>query len=61
MTESELGQMLQSIDAALEVFRSHKGPLTALEISAKSMLIAVRVQVVDQLSRERVAARKLAN
>lgn len=53
MSETELSSILSHIDGALEVYRKHEGQLTALEISFKSMLMAVRTQVVDQLSREK--------
>ena len=52
MTESELDRILKSIEAAIEVFRGHKGTLTASEISVKSMLLAMRLQVADQLHRD---------
>jgi hypothetical protein len=49
MTQTELGTILQSIDSALEVYRRHQGPLTAREISMKSMFITLRSQVVEEL------------
>jgi hypothetical protein len=53
MTDRELTRILKAIDEALEVFQSQKGALSAREISVKSMLHALRVQVADQLNRER--------
>ena len=57
MSETELGEILKLIDAAVEVYLQHEGPLRGPEISVKSMLMARRAQVADQLSRkESVAA-----
>lgn len=53
MTDRELARILKSIDEALEVFQSQKNTLSAREISVKSMLYALRVQVADQLTQER--------
>ena len=53
MTERELGRVVKSLDDAIEVFQLQKGPLTAREISVKSMLLALRVQVNEQLAQER--------
>src|SRR5947209_4120904 len=50
--DSELTQVLRGIDTALEAFRGHEGHLTAVEISLKSMLSALRGQVAAQLSRD---------
>lgn len=53
MTTPELEQILKSIDDAIEVFQTQRGTLTAHELSVKSMLTALRRQVLDQLLRER--------
>lgn len=58
MTERELQRILKSLDDAIEVFQSQKGPLTAREISVKSMLLALRMQVHDQLTREKSGLRE---
>ena len=58
MTESELGSVLKAIDAAIDVYRNHEGRLNAPEISVKSMLMAVRVQVAEQLARERNGSKR---
>ena len=57
MAEAELGSILKSIDAAIEVYRRHTGRLTAPEISVKSMLTALRAQVAEQLNRERTSSK----
>jgi len=53
MTKPELERIQQSIEDAIEVFKTQRGTLTALEISVKSMLTALRGQVLDELMRER--------
>ena len=53
MTDRELTRILKCIDDAIEVFQTQKGTLSAREISVKSMLHALRVQVADQLNSER--------
>ena len=58
MTETELQTILKSITAALEVFVKPERPLTAAEISLKSMLTVLRSQVTAQLEQERSAAGK---
>ncbi|HEX2853837.1 MAG TPA: hypothetical protein VHO24_11410 [Opitutaceae bacterium] len=50
MSKKELNEILDQIDGALLVFRTHEGALTAMEISLKSMLTVVRAQVVDQIA-----------
>ena len=54
MTEMELEQLLIHLTAALDVFRSHKGPLAAPDISIKSMLNVARLQVSDELAAARI-------
>jgi hypothetical protein len=49
MTVAELGCILKSIDAALEIYRRHQGPLTATEVSMKSMLSTLRSQMIQEL------------
>ena len=58
MTERELQRILKSLDDAIEVFQSQKGPLSAREISVKSMLLALRMQVNDQIQREKSGLRE---
>jgi hypothetical protein len=53
MTEAEITEVLQALDAGLAVFEKHKGRLTGAEISVKSMLLALRVQLTEQLNRAR--------
>jgi hypothetical protein len=53
MTDRELTRILKSTDEALEVFQTQKGTLTAREISVKSMLHTLRMQIMDQLNRVR--------
>ena len=55
MTEPELASILKCIDVAIDVYRNHKGALSAPEISVKSMLLVLRTQVADLLARERSA------
>jgi hypothetical protein len=50
MSDSQLRNVLNSIDAALEIYRKHEGALTAFEISVKSMLVVIRSQVAVQLN-----------
>lgn len=56
MNESELASILQSIDAAMDVYRGHEGKLSPPEVSVKSMLTVVRAQVAQQLNRKRELA-----
>jgi hypothetical protein len=49
MKDSDLTHILIGIDTALEVYRKNEGRLSAREISLKSMLNAVREQVMDEL------------
>jgi hypothetical protein len=58
MTETELRNILKAIDTALESYKKYEGKLTAPEISVKSMLMAVRMQVAAQLMRERAATKE---
>lgn len=53
MNETELQTILKSINVALEVCLKPGRALTAAEISLKSMLMALRLQVSDQLEQER--------
>ena len=52
MTQPELGSILKSIDQALEIYQRHQGPLSATEVSMKSMLLALRRQTIEELSAE---------
>lgn len=51
MTVAELRGLLHSIDTALAIFQNHSGALAATDISIKSMLVAMRVRVLDELER----------
>ena len=53
MTDRELTQIQESIDEAIKVFQTQKGTLTAREISMKSMLLALRLQLGEQRIQER--------
>ncbi|MEO7414511.1 MAG: hypothetical protein ABIZ81_14260 [Opitutaceae bacterium] len=53
MTTSELNSILACVDAAIEIFQRHEGKLSASEISVKSMLLVLRSQVAEQLTREK--------
>lgn len=53
MSETDLTRLLMSVDEAIAVFQAQKVALNAREISVKSMLLALRVQVAEQLARER--------
>jgi hypothetical protein len=53
MTETEIKEVLQGVDAGLRVFEKHEGRLTGSEISVKSMLLALRLQLTEQLKRTR--------
>lgn len=50
MSDSQLRNVLNSVDVALDIYRKHEGALTAFEISVKSMLVVVRSQVSAQLN-----------
>jgi hypothetical protein len=50
MTEKQLEQLLGHLTAALEIYRNHKGPLRASDISIKSMLNVARIQVTEELA-----------
>ena len=52
MSEPELRTILKSVDAALEVYRTHEGKLSAFDISVKSMLMVVRSQIAEQSARQ---------
>jgi hypothetical protein len=54
MTEEELEKLLIHLTAALEVFKSHKGTLSAPDISIKSMLNVARLQISDELAAVRI-------
>lgn len=58
MTERELRKVLKSLDDAIEVFQTQKATLSAREISIKSMLLTLRIQIMDQLVREQSATRE---
>lgn len=53
MNEAELESILKCLSAALEVFSKRSTPLTAAEITVKSMLMALHSQVEAQLDQER--------
>lgn len=50
MSDSQLRNVLNSVDAALDIYRKHEGALTAFEISVKSMLVVIRSQVTAQMN-----------
>jgi hypothetical protein len=56
MLESELKNILYCIDTALGIYRRNEKKLTAHEQSLKKLLSAVRLQIAEQLSRERTAS-----
>jgi hypothetical protein len=58
MTETELESLLNHLTAALEIYRNHKGSLSAADISIKSMLNVARLQVSDELAAARTRARR---
>jgi hypothetical protein len=58
MTEKELESLLNHLAAALEIYRNHKGALSAADISIKSMLNVARLQVSDELVAARTKARR---
>ena len=49
MNETELEDILQSLDGALKVFANHKDALSASEISLKSLLTVLHSQVTSHL------------
>ena len=53
MTESELEEILKSLDTAIAVYGNPKGILSAAEISVKTMLMVLHAEVVEQLQHER--------
>lgn len=53
MNEPELKRLLSALDDAAAIFFSHEGPLSAREVSTRSMLNVVRRQVSEELARVR--------
>jgi len=49
MNESELEDVLKSLNSALKVYYNSQTTLSALEISIKSMLMVLHAQVAEQL------------
>jgi len=58
MTETELQNIVQWIDASLEVFRANQGKLSVQEIQMWSMLTVVRKELIAEV--ERTITRKPA-
>lgn len=50
MSEADVRQVIEGIDAALNVFRRNEGRLTVSQIRARSMLSVVRSEVAEGLS-----------
>jgi hypothetical protein len=55
MLESELKNILYCIDTALGIYRRNEKKLNAHEQSLKNLLSTVRLQIAEQVSRERTA------
>jgi hypothetical protein len=49
MTASELTELQKAVAEALAIYGQNKDPLSATEISIKSMLVAVRLQLAEKL------------
>jgi hypothetical protein len=49
MTPSEIQQILQHVDAALDVYRKNEGKLSVAEVRMKSLLNVLRGEVADQV------------
>jgi hypothetical protein len=54
MSDDEITKVLANIDEALSVFNAHEGhQLTGKQISVKSMLMALRAQMMNEIRRAR--------
>lgn len=54
MSDDEITKVLANIDEALAVFNAHDGrQLTGKQISVKSMLMALRAQMMNEIRRVR--------
>jgi len=56
MIESELKNILYCVDTALGIYQRNEKKLSTHEVSLKNLLSTVRLQIAEQLSRERAAA-----
>jgi hypothetical protein len=50
MTETEISQIIHSLDHALNIFRRNEGRLTAAQIRARSLLAVTRSEMAQALS-----------
>jgi hypothetical protein len=53
MTDADLEKILESVDAALNVYRKNEPNLPDPDLRLKGMLLAVRLAIEDDLGRER--------
>ena len=53
LTPLAIREIVTHIDESIAVFDKYKGRMTASELQVKSMLTALRSQLLDQLQRQR--------
>jgi hypothetical protein len=52
LTPTAIKEIIVHIDESIAVFDKYKGRMTGTEIKVKSMLLTLRSQLLDQLSRQ---------
>jgi hypothetical protein len=52
LTPAAIKEIIVHIDESIAVFDKYKGRMTGTEIKVKSMLLTLRSQLLDQLSRQ---------
>jgi hypothetical protein len=60
MTDEDLEKILEGVDLALNVYRKSENNLGAPDTRLKGMLLAVRLAVEDQLTRDLITAKASA-
>jgi len=53
LTPAAIREIIAHIDDSVAVFEKYKGRMTGTEVKVKSMLLTLRSQLVEQLSRQR--------
>jgi hypothetical protein len=52
LTPAAIKEIIAHIDESVAVFEKYKGRMSAPELQVKSMLMAMRRQLIEQLSRQ---------
>jgi hypothetical protein len=52
LTPAAIKEIISHIDESVAVFEKYKGRMSAPELQVKSMLMAMRRQLIEQLSRQ---------